>query len=80
MTYNQATGAWEVTATLNAGEMKFRMNHDWAISWGGANGDGTNYGDLTQNNGANLQVAAGTYLIQLYIQHEGANKVVLTAQ
>ncbi|MBQ4525851.1 MAG: DUF5115 domain-containing protein [Bacteroidaceae bacterium] len=80
LTYNQATGAWEVTATLNAGEMKFRMNHDWAISWGGANGDGTNYGDLTQNNGANLQVAAGTYLIQLYIQHEGANKVVLTAQ
>ena len=80
LTYNQATGAWEVTATLNAGEMKFRMNHDWAISWGGANGDGTNYSDLTQNGGANLQVAAGTYLIQLYIQHEGANKVVLTAQ
>lgn len=80
LTYNQATGAWEVTATLNAGEMKFRMNHDWAISWGGANGDGTNYGDLTQHDGANLQVAAGTYLIQLYIQHEGANKVVLTAQ
>ena len=80
LTYNQATGAWEVTTTLNAGEMKFRMNHDWAISWGGANGDGTNYGDLTQNNGANLQVAAGTYLVQLYIQHEGANKVVLTAQ
>ena len=80
LTYNQATGAWEVTTTLNAGEMKFRMNHDWAISWGGANGDGTNYGDLTQHDGANLQVAAGTYLIQLYIQHEGANKVVLTAQ
>ena len=80
LTYNQATGAWEVTTTLNAGEMKFRMNHDWVISWGGANGDGTNYGDLTQNNGANLQVAAGTYLVQLYIQHEGANKVVLTAQ
>ena len=80
LTYNKETGAWEVTATLNAGEMKFRMNHDWAISWGGANGDGTNYSDLTQNGGANLQVAAGTYLIQLYIQHEGANKVVLTAQ
>ena len=80
LTYNQATGAWEVTTTLNAGEMKFRMNHDWAISWGGANGDGTNYGDLTQHDGANLQVAAGTYLVQLYIQHEGANKVVLTAQ
>lgn len=80
LTYNKETGAWEVIATLNAGEMKFRMNHDWAISWGGANGDGTNYSDLTQNGGANLQVAAGTYLIQLYIQHEGANKVVLTAQ
>lgn len=80
LTYNQETGAWEAVATLNAGEMKFRMNHDWAVSWGGANGDATNYGDLTQNNGANLQVAAGTYLVQLYIQYEGANKVVLTPQ
>lgn len=80
LTYNQETGAWEVIADLNAGEMKFRMNHDWAVSWGGANGDATNYGDLTQNGGANLQVAAGKYLVQLYIQYEGVNKVVLTPQ
>lgn len=80
MTYNQETGAWEVTTTLAAGKMKFRMNHDWAISWGGSNGSSTAYDDLTQYNGTDLDVEAGTYLVQLYIIHEGANKVVLTAK
>lgn len=81
MTYNAANGAWEVTTTLAAGEMKFRMNHDWTVSWGGANGDGTNFSDLTQDGGQNLVVdAAGTYLVQLFISYEGNNKVVLTPQ
>ncbi len=81
LTYNQATGAWEGTATLNAGEMKFRMNHDWTISWGGANGDGTAYGNLTHDSGANLVLDAdGTYFVQLFIQTEGNNRVVITKQ
>lgn len=80
MTYNTETGAWEVETTLAAGEMKFRMNHDWTISWGGANGDPTAYDNLTQYGGQNLSVEAGKYLVQLFITHEGANKVVLTAK
>jgi hypothetical protein len=57
------------------------MNHDWAISWGGANGNGKLYDNLTQNDGANIIVdAAGTYKFQLYLSCEGQNKVVITKQ
>ena len=79
LTYNIETGAWEVTTDLNAGAMKFRMNHDWAISWGGANGDPKAYDNLTQNGGKDLDVTeAGKYFIQLFITYEGNNKVVIT--
>lgn len=79
LTFNPATGAWEVNdVALSAGAMKFRMNHDWTISWGGANGDAAAYDNLTQHNGKDLDVAAGTYDIQLFITCEGGNKVVLT--
>ena len=81
MTYNKEAGCWEATAEVNANGFKFRMNHDWAISWGGANGDGKLYDNLTQNNGANIVVdAAGTYKFQLYLSCEGKNKVVITKQ
>ncbi len=81
LTYNTETGAWEVTTSLNAGAMKFRMNHDWAISWGGANDDPTAFDNLTQNNGKDLDVTeAGTYKIQLFIAYEGNNRVVMTKQ
>ena len=80
MTYNEKSGAWEVTTQLNAGEMKFRVNHDWTWSWGG-NGSGTAYNDLTYNSGANLALdAVGTYKIELYVSYEGNNKVVITQQ
>ncbi len=78
MAYNTETGAWEATTTVTEGELKFRMNHDWKISWGGANDDGSNFNNLTLNNGKNLKVAAGTYKFQLYISYEGNNKVVIT--
>lgn len=77
LTYNQSTGAWEATDVALSGGVKFRMNHDWSVSWGG-NGSGSAFDNLTQNNGANLSVEAGTYDIQLFISYEGANKVVLT--
>ena len=80
MTYNTTEKCWEATATVTTGGLKFRMNHDWTISWGGANGDGSNFGNLTANNGANLNVEEGTYLFQLYISYEGNNKLVLTKQ
>lgn len=80
LTYNVETGAWETTAALSAGLMKFRMNHDWAISWGG-NGSSTAYDNLTQYNGDNLEVTeAATYKVQLFLSCEGNHKVVLTKQ
>lgn len=78
LAYNVSTGAWEAEGIALSGGVKFRMNHDWTISWGGANGDGNNFNDLTQNNGANLNVEEGVYDIQLFISYEGANKVILT--
>ena len=81
LVYNTETGAWEATADLTAGAMKFRMNHEWAVSWGGANGNPTAYDNLTQNDGKDLDVTeAGTYFIQLFITYEGNNKVVITKQ
>lgn len=81
MTYNAEAGCWELTTALKDG-FKFAMNDDWATSWGGANGDPTAYNNISVNNGKDLNVPAGegTYKIQLYLSHEGANKVVLTKQ
>lgn len=64
MTYNENLKCWEARANLNAGEFKFRANHDWAINWGGTEDE------LTQG-GANLQLAAdGDYIIRLYLSDE----------
>ncbi len=83
MTYNAAEGCWEATLNLTADGFKFAMNDDWAVSWGGANGDPSAYSDLTQNGGKDLNLpsdGAGTYNIKLYLSYEGSNKVVLTKQ
>ena len=65
MTYNDMLKCWEARETLNAGEFKFRLNHDWGINWGGT------LDELTQD-GANLQLAAdGPYIIRLYLNGEG---------
>lgn len=71
MTFNKDEGCWEVTTDAVSGEFKFRANHDWGINWGGD----TN--NLTQD-GANLNIEAGTYKFQLYITYAGNNKVVIT--
>ncbi|MBO4720591.1 MAG: DUF5115 domain-containing protein [Prevotella sp.] len=64
MTYNEIMKCWEARETLSAGEFKFRLNHDWAINWGGS------VDDLTQG-GANLQIAAdGAYVIRLFLSDE----------
>ena len=73
LTYNKTSGAWEASNVALSGGLKFRMNHDWATSWGG-----DSYDNLTSNNGANLNVEAGTYDVKLYISYEGNNKVVFT--
>ena len=58
--------------TLSAGEIKFRANDDWAISWGGE------LDNLTTKNGGNITVEAGTYDIKLYAWAEGFAKCVMT--
>ena len=64
MTYNENLKCWEARETLNAGEFKFRLNHDWAINWGGT------LDDLIQG-GANLQLAAdGPYIIRIFLSDE----------
>ena len=81
MTYNTATGAWEGRLVLSdAANVKFAMNDDWAVSWGGANGDPAAFDNLTQYNGKDLAVEAGTYSVQLFLSYEGNNKVVFTKQ
>ena len=62
--YNKDTkevnGYWEVkNITLSAGEIKFRANDGWDISWGGE------LDHLTTKNGGNITVEAGTYDIKL---------------
>ena len=74
--YNKDTkevnGYWEVkNITLSAGEIKFRANDDWAISWGGE------LDNLTTKNGGNITVEAGTYDIKLYAWAEGFAKCVM---
>ena len=83
MTYNVEGGYWEATLNLDSNGFKFAMNDDWAISWGGSNGDPAAYNDLTQNGGKDLDLpadGAGSYNIKLYLSYEGGNKVVLTKQ
>lgn len=75
--YNKDTkevnGYWEVkNITLSAGEIKFRANDGWAISWGGE------LDHLTTKNGGNITVEAGTYDIKLYAWAEGFAKCVMT--
>lgn len=75
--YNKDTkevnGYWEVkNITLSAGEIKFRANDGWVISWGGE------LDNLTTKNGGNITVEAGTYDIKLYAWAEGFAKCVMT--
>ena len=73
MTYNQAEGCWEATTDEVSGEYKFRVNHDWAINWGGSE-------DNLVQDGSNLTIEAGTYKFQLYISYAGNHRVVITKQ
>ena len=66
MTYNPEERCWEIKGVeLSDGEMKFRANDDWVLSWGGE------LDNLTTQNGPNIAVAAGTYDIKLYVDWEG---------
>ena len=74
--YNAETkelGYWEIKdITLTNGEIKFRANDAWDISWGG-----TPDALTTQGGAANLSVEAGTYDIKLYAWANGYAKCEL---
>ena len=70
MAYNAEEGCWEVTTDEVSGEYKFRVNHDWAINWGGT------AASLTQD-GSNLNIEAGTHTFKLYLSYDGAHKLTI---
>lgn len=58
---------WTITADLNAGLFKFRMNHDWALNLGGT-------ADALTQGGDNITLAeSGNYTIVLYASYDGAS-------
>jgi hypothetical protein len=62
MTFSVNEGCWIYAGPLTAGEFKFRMNHDWSISWGGTADD-----ELTNANGANLKIEQdGDYMVKFW--------------
>ena len=72
LTYNTATGAWEGRCEIPDGVMfKFRANDGWDINWGG------DMNNLSFD-GGDMQYAAGTYFIQLYITYEGDFHAIFT--
>lgn len=76
MTYDNATRAWTAQhVVLKAGSIKFRANAAWDISWGG-----TDLNKLTTQNGANINVTAGTYTVKLTPSYDGNTKVELIAE
>jgi len=63
MSYNTETGAWEITTTLQPGQIKFRANDDWAINFGDDAGDA-----ILDFDGSNITIgSAGTFFIQLFL-------------
>ena len=76
MTYDAASHTWIAkSVTLKDGEIKFRANGAWDISWGG-----TELKKLTSNNGANIRVNAGTYTIKLKPSYDGNTQAELTKE
>ncbi len=65
MTYDATEGAWTITASLVAGEAKFRANDGWDLNYGDDGADA-----LLNAGGANIVIPAnGTYTIKLYLDH-----------
>jgi len=65
--FDASTNTFTMTATLSAGEMKFRGTDDWSINYGGAGLSGEPI-----SGGANIVISeAGTYTITLVLEHGG---------
>lgn len=60
LAYNPYQDNWKAVVTLGDGEIKFRFNNDWGLNYGDDGVDGT-----LDNNGTNITVTAGHYLVTL---------------
>jgi len=58
--YNPYGDNWKAVATLNAGDIKFRLNNDWTTNYGDTGADGT-----LDSGGDNITVTAGNYIITM---------------
>ncbi|GGE95367.1 SusE outer membrane protein [Chishuiella changwenlii] len=57
--YDGTIDSWVTTVTMKTGEYKFRQNDKWDVSYGGTDTPGV----LTNENGGNIKITAGTYKI-----------------
>ncbi|MFT4759333.1 MAG: hypothetical protein ACI9XO_002634 [Paraglaciecola sp.] len=63
MTYNAATGAWEIVTVLNPGQIKFRANDALDLEYGDNMADA-----ILDIGGTNIEIgSAGTYTIKLFL-------------
>ncbi len=60
---------WTGTVTLDAGELKFRADHDWGTNWGTSFGtNATSLSGYTEQGGGNMEiVAAGEYFVYINV-------------
>lgn len=56
--YDPSSDQWRAIGTLADGEIKIRKNNDWGLNYGDTGADGS-----LEENGDNIAVSAGTYLI-----------------
>lgn len=67
MNYDHTEGIWTLTADLEAGNMKFRLNNDWANNYGDDDLDS----ETLNEGGADIPITeAGTYDITLDLRDE----------
>jgi hypothetical protein len=72
LTYNQNTGAWEISCVLNKGDFKIRANHDWNLNWGGTLDHLVFWGN-------NLTIAQpGPYKVEVFLTYDGNSHATVT--
>lgn len=63
--YDYTTDTFKVGVRLINGEIKFRFNNDWGVNYGDNGADGT-----LEQDGANITVTEGHYVISLDVNNE----------
>ncbi|CAL2077570.1 SusE domain-containing protein [Tenacibaculum sp. 190524A05c] len=63
--YDQYSDVFRGIVTLLDGEMKFRMNNDWAVNYGDDGADGT-----LEDGSANITTTAGNYIVTVDLNNK----------